>query len=326
MFSEFLKEIKKYTKVGVISHIRPDGDCIGSQIALCRWLELNGINCRAFNDDPVPENLRWIESENGLAVETPTVADLAECDLIVLVDGNATHRFGLFDKWFKEQNEKVPLYMMDHHPDPDDIFDLMVSVPEASSTCELVYKLFAEDDPEMIDSGIAKALYTGIMTDTGSLQFDSVTPETVEITADLLRRGDFKPNEVIEILYSNRSLAQLKLLSRALETIQLFANNQIALICVTGEMLKETGTGFDDCDGFVSYPLEISGVQAAVFMKDHGEDGIRMSLRSRSDIDVNRWARVFGGGGHKKAAGAWHQGPLEKAIEDVIEEGSKQLS
>lgn len=326
MFSEFIKEIKKFETVGVISHIRPDGDCIGSQIAICRWLELNEIQFRAFNDDPLPQNLKWMESENGLNIETPARAALADCDLFVLMDGNATHRFGLFNEWLRDQKDKIPLFMMDHHPDPDLVFDLMISVPEASSTCELVYKLFREDDPDKIDKGIAKALYTGIITDTGSLQYDSVTPETVEITADLLRRGGFKPNEVIETLYSNRSLKQLKLLSRALESIRLFANNQIALICVTEKMLEETETGFDDCEGFVNYPMEISGVQAAVFMKDHGGDGVRMSLRSRSDIDVNKWARVFGGGGHKKAAGAWHQGPLEKAIQDVIDEGLKQLS
>ena len=325
MYKEFIKEVFKYKQVGVISHIRPDGDCIGSQIAICKWLELNGIQCRAYNDDPVPDNLQWLESENNLQIEVPEPGDFSACDLFILMDGNATHRFGIFDSWFQDQKERPSLFMIDHHPDPDDQFDLMISVPEASSTCELVYKLFMQHDPDQIDITIAKALYTGIITDTGSLQFDSVTPETVEITADLLRRGDFKPNSVIETLYSNRTLAQLKLLSLALESVSLFQNNQIALIYVTGEMLKSTGTGFEDCEGFVNYPLEISGVKAAIFMKDHGEDGIRMSLRSRSDIDVNKWARVFGGGGHKKAAGAWHKGPLKKAIKDVIDEGAKQL-
>lgn len=325
MYKEFIKEVFKYKQIGVISHLRPDGDCIGSQIAICRWLELNGIRCRAFNDDPVPDNLQWLESENNLQIEVPEPSDFSACDLIILMDGNAAHRFGSFDSWLQSQKEHPSLFMIDHHPDPDDQFDLMISVPEASSTCELVYKLFMQQRPDQIDSAIAKALYTGIITDTGSLQFDSVTPETVEITADLLRRGDFKPNSVIETLYSNRSLAQLKLLSLALETVSLFENNQIALIYVTEEMLKNTGTGFEDCEGFVNYPLEISGIKAAVFMKDHGDDGIRMSLRSRSEIDVNKWARVFGGGGHKKAAGAWHQGPLKKAIKDVIDVGSQQL-
>lgn len=325
MFKEFLEKVAKYQQVGVYSHIRPDGDCIGSQIALCRWLEKKGIRCRAFNDDHIPENLQWLAIENSVTLEVPTATDLSECDLFILLDGNAIHRFGFFETWLKDQVKSPPLFMIDHHPDPDSVFDLMISVPEASSTCELIYNVYMEDDPSQIDVGVAKALYTGIITDTGSLQFDSVTPETVEITADLLRRGDFKPNTVIERIYSNRSLAQLKLLSKALESVALFENNQIALIYVTHDMLKGTGAGFDDCEGFVNYPLEIAGVKAAVFMKDHGEDGIRMSLRSRSDVDVNQWARAFGGGGHKKAAGAWHQGPLKKAIEDVIEEGSKQL-
>lgn len=325
MFKEFIEKVTKVEQVGVLSHIRPDGDCIGSQIALCRWFEQKGIRYRAFNDDPIPENLQWLEIENSVTIEVPTSADLSECDLFIFLDGNATHRFGFIESWLKDQTKSPTLFMIDHHPDPDSVFDLMISVPEASSTCELIYRVYMEDDPVRMDVGVAKALYTGIITDTGSLQYDSVTPETVEITADLLRRGDFKPNSVIERLFSNRSLAQLKLLSRALESVALFENNQIALIFVTQDMLEDTGTSFDDCEGFVNYPLEIAGVKAAIFMKDHGEDGIRMSLRSRSDVDVNKWARIFGGGGHKKAAGAWHQGPLKKAIEDVIDEGSKQL-
>ncbi|MEX0945635.1 MAG: bifunctional oligoribonuclease/PAP phosphatase NrnA [Balneolaceae bacterium] len=321
MFSEFIGEISKFKRVGVLSHIRPDGDCIGAQIALCRWLQLNGIESLAFNDDPVPDNLNWLLKK--ISIQKPTDETLSSCDLFIMVDGNATHRFGMFSEWIKNRDDQ--LWMIDHHPDPDDTFDLAISVPTASSTCELIYQLFDQHRIDQIDQDIAKILYTGIITDTGSLQYDSVTPKTVEITADLLRRGEFKPNEVIETLFSNKSLPQLKLLSKALESIQLFENNQIAIICVNQEMLSETGTTFEDCDGFVDYPLSLSNVKAAIFFKDHGKDGIRMSLRSRSDLDVNIWARQFGGGGHQKAAGAWHKGPIEETINEVINKGVKQL-
>jgi len=321
MFKEFINKLKNKKRIGVFSHLRPDGDCVGSQIALCRWLEKNGYEAKAFNEDDVPLNLMWLL--DYFPIQKPTEEMVASCDLIILVDGNAVHRFGELEEWQKKYS--WPMMIVDHHPDPENGFDVMVSVPEASSTCELIYKLFSEHDAEQIDENTAKALYTGIITDTGSLQFDSVTPETVEITADLLRRGNFKPNEIIEELYSNKKLAQYKLLSKALTTIELYQDNHIAVMYVTQQMMDDTGTSNVDTDGFVNYPLSLQGVKAAIIFKDLNEDGIKMSLRSRSEIDVNIWARQLGGGGHKKAAGAWHPGPLEKAIADTIEIGKKQL-
>ena len=323
MFKEFIRKIKNYNHVGVISHIRPDGDCISSQVALCRWLKANGIKTTAFNDDDVPPNLDWLLSYHP--VQKPDEAIFESCDLFIMVDGNALSRFGAFADWHDKQDEKAPLWMIDHHPDPEDSFEIAISVVKAASTAELIFKLFMESDPALIDEEIAKALYTGIITDTGSLQFESVTAETVQTVAELLRRGGFRPNEIIEVIYSNKSVEQYKLLSEALKTIQLFENNQIAVMSVTDEMLSEAKASPADCEGFVSYPLSLSGIKAAILMKDFFDDGVRISLRSRSDIDVNEWARELGGGGHKKAAGAWHKGPLEKTIRDVVKIGAKQL-
>lgn len=321
MFKEFIKKIESYQHIGVISHISPDGDCIGSQLALCNWLQKNGFNCTAFNEDDVPDNLNWMLQEHQ--IQKPVDDLLSECDLFIAVDGNAMHRFGSFAEWIEGKN--IPVWMIDHHPNPTDGFDLTISVDTASSTCELIYKLFVEYNPAQIDEAVAKCLYTGIITDTGSLQYESVTPATVRAVADLLERGDFTPNEVIEVIFSNKTKEQVHLLSESLKSIQLYSDNQIAVMYVTSEMLEKTGTTKNDCEGFVSYPLSIANIKAAILMKDLNDDGIRISLRSRSEIDVNDWARELGGGGHKKAAGAWHKGPLEKAIEDVVKIGSKQI-
>ena len=321
MFKDFISELQNYKSIGVFSHVRPDGDCIGSQVALCRWLEARGWEAHAFNDDEVPPNMKWLSAYR--AIEIPDEESVKKLDALVMVDGNMPSRFGVIS----EINESLslPLFMIDHHPDPEDVFEVAVSVPKASSTCELIYKLFEESDLSLIDEITAKALYAGIITDTGSLQFDSVTPKTVEIVADLLRRGDFKPNEVIEKIYSNRTINQFKLLSKALGTIEMFEDNQVAVMHVTQEMLSETGTSNVDTEGFVSYPLSIGGVKVAIIFKDLKDEGIKMSLRSRSSVDVNKWARKLGGGGHKKAAGAWHPGPLQKAITDTIEKGKELI-
>lgn len=321
MFREFKKKIVQFECVGIYSHLRPDGDCIGAQVALSLWLESKGVRALAFNDSGVPQNLVWLTEFHP--VEIPDGEVTAQCDAFVLLDGNHPDRFGSYSEF--NGTFRRPSFVIDHHPDPEPAFDLVLSDDAASSTCELIYRLIHGDQPDLIDSRIARALYTGILTDTGSLQFDSVSPETVETVADLLRRGEFRPNEVVERVYSNRRLEQFRLLSLALDTIRLYENNQIAIMCVTAEMLEKTRTNGEDAEGFVNYPLSISGVKAAILMKDLGEQGVKMSLRSRSSVDVNEWARALDGGGHKKAAGAWHPGPLDDAIHDVIRFGVRQL-
>ena len=321
MYKELIEKLKKFNTIGVFSHVRPDGDCIGSQIAVCRWLEKKGFTAFAFNDDDLPMNLQWMT--DFYPIKKPDAALTDQCDLFILVDGNAPHRFGSYTDW--QDRKERPVFMIDHHPDPEDVFDISISVVKASSTCELIYNLISEDDINRIDVETAKALYTGIITDTGSLQFDSVSAETLEIAADLLRIGQFKPNEVAEKVFSNQTKPQLLLLSRALATIELFADNQIAVMSVTETMFDETETNNSDTGGLVNYPLSITGIKAAVLFKDLGEDGIKMSLRSKSEVDVNVWARQLGGGGHKKAAGAWHKGPLKTAIEETVKIGEKQL-
>ncbi len=321
MFKELIQRLQQYQTVGVFSHIRPDGDCIGAQVAMCLWLEKNGIEAYAFNDDPVPMNLEWLE--DYFPVQEPEEKKLRKCEAFVLVDGNSPPRFGTYSDYI--QDDPKPTFMIDHHPDPKDGFDLSISVEEASSTCELIFHVYLQHDISQLDEQAAKALYTGILTDTGSLQYDSVTPDTMNIISELLRLGEFRPNEVAEKVFSHKSLNQLRLLGLAIGTIELYEDNQIAIMCVTEEMLEKTNTTNDDTEGFVAYPLSVADIKAAVLFKALG-DGVKMSLRSKSnEVDVNKWAREIGGGGHKKASGAWHPGPLEKTIEEVVEIGSKQL-
>lgn len=319
MFEKLIPELLSHKKIGVFSHVRPDGDCLGSQIALCLWLEKNGIASVAYNEDEVSRNLEWLIDFKS--IDKPNFNDLSEFDAFVFVDGNALHRFG--DTAEKIIELDKPLYMIDHHPQPEDVFKEFVSKTDASSTCELVYNLYAEHDISQIDEASAKAMYVGIVTDTGSFQFDSVKPATMKAGASLLEYGNFTPDEVVQKVYSSKPMKQIKLLGLALETISLHENQQIATMFVTKAMFQETGTSNEDTEGFVAYPLSIEGVKACVFFRED-DDRIKLSLRSQSDIDVNQWARELNGGGHKKASGAWYKGTMEEAIKDVIEIGKKQ--
>ena len=321
MFKEFIKKITQHTNVAVFSHLRPDGDCLGAQVAFCLWLEKNGIKASAFNEDDIPNNLAWLA--HFFTIQKPTKEKLSEYDAFAVLDGNALHRFGATAESIMELQK--PIYMIDHHPQPEHIFEVAISQPSYSSTAELIYELYKQHDITQIDQPAAKAMYVGMVTDTGSFQFDSVTPNTLRAGAELLERGNFKPNAVVENVYSTKTLNQLQLLSKALETLSFHANQQFASICVTRSMFECTNTQKEDTEGFVSYPLSISGVKACILFRED-DDRIKISLRSRSGVDVNKWARHFNGGGHKKAAGAWHKGPLKKAIKDVIALGKQQLN
>jgi phosphoesterase RecJ-like protein len=319
MFEKLITELLSHKKIGVFSHVRPDGDCLGSQVALCLWLEKNGIESDAFNEDDVNRNLEWLKEFKE--IKKPEFDQMDSFDAFIFVDGNALHRFGDTAEKIKDLNK--PLYMIDHHPQPETIFKEYVSKTSASSTCELVYNLYKEHDISQIGEGSAKAMYVGLVTDTGSFQFDSVTPETMKAAATLLEHGGFSPDEVVKRIYSSRPMNQIKLLGLSLETISLHENQQIATMFVTKAMFLETGTSNEDTEGFVAYPLSIDGVKACIFLRED-DDRIKLSLRSQSDIDVNQWARELNGGGHKKAAGAWYKGNIEDAIKDVIEIGRKQ--
>lgn len=321
MLSTLVEKLLSHQTIGVFSHIRPDGDCIGAQVATCLWLQKNGIEVYAFNDDNVPFNLKWLTEY--FPIVHPDQETVDKCDAFLVLDGNSPNRFGSYE-WYQDQNPR-PAYMIDHHPDADEeAFNQNFWVEDASSTCELIFQMLLQHDITLVDELIAKSIYTGILTDTSSMQYDSVTPETLTIVSELLRRGDFTPNEVTEKIFVYQSKEQLQLLGLALETIELHEQDQIATMCVTNEMLNKTGTSNEDCQGFVAYPLSLEGIKAAILFKDLGE-GIKMSLRSKSEVDVNKWARFLGGGGHKKAAGAWHPGPLRTAVEEVVALGAQHL-
>ncbi len=303
-----------FKNIAIISHIRPDADAIGSQVALALWLKSHGKNVVAHNDDQVPDNISWLTGFFPVANQDESA--LNSCDAIVFVDGNDPKRFGRHEAWFRESEQ--PKFMIDHHPQPSDIFRQTLSVTKAGSTAELIYLIIREHDLENLSPEMCRAIYTGIMTDTGSFRFDSVGPHTHEIIADVIKRGNINVSEIHQKVYDNRTLNQLSLLSRVLGTTELDERTQLATITVTETDLAETGSTHDDLEGFIAHPLSLRDCTVAVLFSER--DGkVKMSLRSKADFDVNKLARFFDGGGHQKAAGAWHPGPLEKAVSEIKE-------
>jgi phosphoesterase RecJ-like protein len=322
---ELARQLRKYSKVAVISHLRPDGDAIGSQVGLALWLKAGGITPVLYNEDAdnIPGNIQWIPEDAGLSVKACSRDELDACEALIFVDGNAPARFaseagpGVTPAYF-EQTTK-PCYLIDHHPQPSEGYHVMASFPEAASTAELVYFLYEQTNPEILSIEAAAALYAGIATDTGSFRFDSVGPHLHRIVAEMMEQTCLRPAEIHQRIYDNRDLRQLKLIGRALEHIELHGDEDwLATMYVKASDLEETGCSYQDTEGLIAFALSLRSVKAGVIFTEKDER-IKMSFRSKNELNVNHLARKFQGGGHQKAAGGWYDGPLEEAIKEVSE-------
>ena len=312
-------------RVVLTSHIRPDGDAIGSELGMAHFLKALGKEVLILNSDAEPRNLGWLMDEHagGLLIEKfedgklSQIEALANADVVMVLDSGAAHRLGKLADRVKGAAAKKLL--LDHHPDPENWFDVSCVRTEAASTGELVYEVIAGHDPDFIDEHIATALYVAIMTDTGSFRYGATRPSTHRIIADLLERGGISPEPIHVNIFDQQSRESLRLLARALETINTHYDGRLAAMVITQDILRESGAYFDETEGLINYALSLTGVVAALIFLET-PNGIKVSFRSKGDCPVNDWAAQFGGGGHMNASGAYVRGvSLDRVIKDVVD-------
>jgi bifunctional oligoribonuclease and PAP phosphatase NrnA len=318
MPDQVLSALLAAERVVITTHVRPDGDALGSQIGLALFLRRLGKQVAMLNSDPPPRNLDWlmdlaeVETYDGSLIQRQVIE---AADAIVLVDTGVLERVGNLAPAVSASPARKLL--IDHHPMPEDWYDARLLRTEASSTGELVFDVISAHDAGMIDTAIATALYTAIMTDTGSFRYGSTTPRVHRIVAELLERGDIRPESIHVAIYDMRQLSGLRLLGLVLDTITTLYDGRVAYAHITPDMLRLAGANSEEAEGFVSYPLSLEGVQAVVMFLEIST-GVKASFRSKGDVPVNDWARHFGGGGHRNAAGAFIRQPLKRVIKDVM--------
>lgn len=317
-------------RVVVTTHIRPDGDAVGSAIAVALFLRALGkeaavldaeVENRRLNwfVDRAPKDLVHIYEEGDVA----QAAMVAEADALLVVDTGAQDRLGPVGDLFRAA--AAPVYLLDHHPNPESWFEATCVRTDAAATGEIVYDVIAGHDPACIDSLIATALYVAIVTDTGSFRFRSTTPRTHEIIADIIRRGELDTESIHVAIYDEKSVAALRLLSRALASIQTHYGGRLATMTVTQDMFRETGALYDETEGLIQFALSLEGVRAAVMFIET-KKAVKLSFRSKGDCPINGWARKFGGGGHPNASGAYVEGkPLRQLFKEVVDKAPDHL-
>ncbi|MCC8173222.1 MAG: DHH family phosphoesterase [Odoribacter sp.] len=326
MIEEEIERLKKRLetkglKTIIIPHISADGDAVGACSALYSALAKNGIDTHIISCDHLPAYLKWLKNIDK-AIACPDNSKeckrlIEEADIIFMIDHNTFKREGKLENWvISAKAEKV---MIDHHPDPE-IVDYTISKPEVSSTCELLYYVISEIwGRSSIDKDMANALYTGINTDTGGLSHNSSCPSTYEVIAELLKLGMDK-EYVHERLYQMNKLSRFRLIGDVLlNQLEIDTEFPLALIPITLEELEIYSYEDGDLEGVVNIPLSIENICVSIQITQRKER-IKLSFRSKGDVQVNECARVhFNGGGHLNAAGGQMDLPMEDVLQRIEE-------
>ncbi|MCU0452630.1 MAG: bifunctional oligoribonuclease/PAP phosphatase NrnA [Bacteroidetes bacterium] len=304
--------------VVLTTHINPDGDGLGSELALAEVLRAQGASVRVVNHDAVPGPYRFLDPV-GQALEqyAPEHHDglIASARLIVVLDANQLSRLGRMEAVVTSSGaDKV---IIDHHPDPGTFASLTIVDTDASSTGEIVFRLLDEAGRLPLSANGANALYTAVMTDTGSFRFPKTDAELHRIVARLIDMGA-DPVSTYQHVFEEGPANRLQLLGEVLAGLQLAHAGRVCLFVVTRDMFRRTGTSEIDTDAFVPMTLTIGGVQIGLMFTEL-DDCIKVNFRSRGSVAVNRLAQAFGGNGHQNAAGARvRRMDLDTLRQDVI--------
>lgn len=310
--------LKAPKKIAIIPHRSPDGDAMGSTLALYHFLlKLNHYPV-VIAPNEFPEFLAWLPSSDKVLIfendKENTTKILQESELIFALDFNALHRTGEMEQVLNKLQS--PFIMIDHHQSPGDFATYTYSDTNFGSTCEMIYNFISQmSKKDLIDKTIATCIYTGILTDSGSFRFPKTTGTTHRIIAELIELG-VENTQIPTLLFDNNSYDRLQLLGRALQNMKVFPELKTTYIALSQKELDEFNYVKGDTEGIVNYGLTIKGIVfAAIFIEHTDEKIIKISFRSQGSFDVNQFAREhFNGGGHSNAAGGKSNMSMEKTI------------
>jgi bifunctional oligoribonuclease and PAP phosphatase NrnA len=315
---EIAATISSYQSFLVATHIRPDGDALGSLLAMTFMLHKLGKEADAYCQDGVPPTQRFLPGSESILHNN---ADLGRYQVAVLVDCGDLHRVG---DSLAPQLRRIPLLInIDHHVSSSPFGNLYWVDPSASSTCEMLYDLsLALALP--LDTAIASQLYTGILMDTGSFRFSNTNKRVLEIMAALVGAGA-QPAYIAQQVYDSDSPNRLRLLAEFLRTLCFYGDHRLATAEITQAMYAKTGTSPVDSEAFINQLRSVKPVQIAIMFREEANGVVYASLRSKDDVDVASFAGKYGGGGHRHAAALRIAGELARVRKQITEEALNYL-
>ena len=306
-------------KIAIIPHRNPDGDAIGSTLALYHFLKKLNHEAVVIAPNNFPDFLSWMPSSSEILIfennENNAKKVLENADIIFTLDFNALHRTGEVMEQFLSQLQTT-FIMIDHHQSPDEYAKYTFSDTNYGSTCEMVYDFISFlGKLDLIDKNIATCIYTGILTDSGGFKYPKTTGKTHRIVADLIDSGA-ENTEIPNFLFDNNSYARLQILGCGLQNMKVLYDHKTAYTFLTQNDLDQFKFQKGDTEGIVNYGLTIKNINfAAIFIENKEEKIIKISFRSQGEFDVNNFARQhFSGGGHINAAG----GKSELSMDETL--------
>ena len=316
------RELVAGRRVVLSTHMNADGDGCGSETALARLLAQRGLAARIVNPTPWPSLFDFLLGDDVVDATEKGASALSGIDLLIVLDISDVKRLGNLTESVRRLT--VPKLVIDHHVASDDpAGDIVLTDTAACATGELVYDLACELDLE-ITPAIARSLYAAILTDTGAFRYSNTTPRSHAIAAELLSRG-VDPEEMYQRVYASAPAGRVRLLAEVLSTLGVDERCGVAWLTMGAGALERFGVRSEDLDGVVEHARSIAGTRMAIFFRDLGYGKVKISFRSTGDVDVNRFARLFGGGGHVKASGALVPGTLEEVRERVVAQAREFL-
>lgn len=310
------KLIATCERIVISSHVKPDADAIGSELGLSSVLEQQGKQVRIVNTSATPPNLMFLDPDKRVQQwgTGDTQANVQQAQLHIVVDTSSWGQ--LADVGHAMRNSSAQRVVIDHHVSADDLGAMEFKDPTREATGALITDL-AESLGWPISAPAATALFAAIATDTGWFRFSATTGETLEMVGRLVNLGAV-PAAIYRELYERGSLARMHLVGRALERIVLVENGALAYTTVSWSDFGETGAQPSDTEDLVNECLKIAGTKAAFIAIEQANRQIKVSFRSRTDVNVATVAEQFGGGGHKQASGATLSGPLKSAVQQAL--------
>lgn len=309
---------KKNQKFLIASHMGPDGDNVGSSMSFYYLLkELNKESITLYNCDPIPEVFKFLpEIDNYVSeIDSNSVFDVA-----IVVDNSQIYRIG--PHWPSRERIKT-IIQIDHHLEADLFGDVVYIDEKAPAVGQMLYSIIS-GFPDMPNVNIATALFTSIVTDTGSFRYSSTSAETFYIAAKLTEAGAV-PWKINLNIYENVPAEKIQILQAVLQTLSFNKNKDVAVMFLTQDMLKKFGVTQDIAEGFVNYGRIVEGVKISILLKEQSPNKFKVSIRSKA-FDISKIAiKYFNGGGHKHAAGGRVEGKLEELIENIKEILSQEL-
>lgn len=314
-WTPFVEFVRRHQRFVLMTHVRPDGDALGSELALASALRHVGKTVRVAIASEMPPRYRFLDPDATRVERFRMPADeFRDCDAAIVVDTGTWNQIGEFGEFLKSST--ISRLVIDHHRTQDELGGLHLVDTSAEAAGRLVYEAaMALECP--LNAEMADALFLAIATDTGWFRHSNTIPATFALAEQLTRAGA-NPNALYDQLYEQNPLGKLRLAGRALERLRAVAGGKVAYTEIFLADYAETGSNPPDTEDLINYPRCVEGVEVALLFIEQKDNAVKVSFRSRARIDIDKIAESFGGGGHRLAAGATVSGSMESVRNQVL--------